>query len=241
MRTLHPIALAIALTTTLTAACGKGDSPTAPSPVTTTPPATATPAPVPTTPAAAYAGVYAGARGVNGTFEVSAAAGATSASGFVTIGGSGGTRVELAGTYDAATSTFAVSGGGFSFTARGEGAAASGTCRAPNGAECGVTATRVTSGTSGPERFCGPFNGAPQGRITFLISGGTATGFVSETEGHVNFSAPVSGSSIDITASVGDGHTGRATGTRSGNTWSGTWSNTYGERGTWSASPDGCR
>ncbi len=240
MRTLSPIALAIALATTLTAACG-GDPPTAPSPVTTAPPTTATPAPAPTTPAAAFAGIYAGAGGVNGTFEVSAAAGATSASGFATVGGSGGTRVDLSGTYDAATGSFTVSGGGISITARAEGAAVSGTCRAPNGSECGVTAARVTAGASAPERFCGPFNGAPQGRITFLISGGTATGFVSEAEGHVNFSAPVSGSSLDITASVGDGHTGRAVGTRSGNTWSGSWSNTYGERGTWSASPEGCR
>ncbi|MGE3278125.1 MAG: hypothetical protein AB7O67_23695, partial [Vicinamibacterales bacterium] len=179
MRTLHPFALTAMLAVTLSAACGKNDSPTGPSPVTAAPPAAAPPAAsAPVAPAATYAGVFAGAGGANGSIELRTSQGVAaqasirtlataSASGFVTVAGTGGSRVDLTGTFDTVTGTFAVTGGGYSVNARVTGSAVSGTCRTPSGAECGVVATEVTSAASAPGQFCGPFNGAPQGRIVF--------------------------------------------------------------------------
>jgi hypothetical protein len=184
--------LAGAASTLLVAACGGGGSGSD----------------APTTPAVkantTYQGVF--ASGVErGTLSLVAGSPAT---GTLTIGAA--QPVPLSGTFTAANSSFAMTGGGYSLMASaGAGGTIKGTVTGGNITGTGVVAALEAPSTATPTRYCGVYTGDDAGMVEFTVLGSSAVAVVNGMGGGFTMNGSVSGSSATLTATGTEPGTGR--------------------------------
>lgn len=218
MSSLRPLA-AVMAALSLVACSSSSDSPTASNNTTVT-----------------YEGVF--ATGTQ-TGTVSLVAGSP-ATGSLKI--SGASTVSLSGSYNSATSTFALTGGGYALAATVDANKnVSGTLTGSSAATTGVVAALAVAAGEPKTTWCGTFNGTNSGKLNLIIKGNTASALAVETTGEgTNLTGTVNGAGVTLgwkpMISPGVYGTGTATGTISGATITGIWSNTLGEHGNWTAS-----
>jgi hypothetical protein len=177
-----------------------------------------------------YKGTFAG-KGEGGAIDVTVAAGGAAVSqkslhimAVLTVSGTlkvtGGATITITGTYDDATKTLTIAGGGYSFTGTLGATGITGTYTSPSGS--GTFA--VLSG-AGSKAYCGTYTGASSGVWNFTINGGNLLGSYSDTKGT---GGPLVGTAtpdgaVDMPAVKAKGQvTGdTATGTYEGGTWTG--------------------
>ncbi len=138
-----------------------------------------------------------------------------------TIKITGGATAQITGTFDDATGTLTITGGGYTFTGKLSANGISGTYSGPNGS--GAFSV-LSGGTS--KNYCGTYGVGTSttgaGVWNFTINGSTLVGSFSGTDGQAGpLSGTVTGDKVDINA-------GGAKGTVSGDTASGTY-----DKGSW--------
>ena len=189
---------------------------------------------------ATYSGAFAtGTR--SGTITLVAGSPAT---GSLNIAGS--VVASLSGTYSASTSSFSMSGGGFTLAATVDANnQLSGTLTGSTAGTTGVVVGIAVASGKTNTTYCGTFSGTSAGTEDAVIVGSTVTALAVDTNGQGSvITGTVSGSTVTLSwkplLSPGVYGVGTATGTISGSTISGTWSASQGEKGTFTASSAGC-
>lgn len=189
-----------------------------------------------------YKGTFAGAGGDGGAIEVtvaSATAGKQSihiltvnqVSGTLHL--SAGGSVTITGTFDDATKTLSITGGGYSFTGTATSDGVTGTYSGPKGTG---TFSVFASATAVP--YCGTFSGGAQGVWNFVVNDTKLSGsaVTDGGDGDTLTGTVTGGTTISLTTANGS----TADGTISGNTATGTWKNVAGNvTGTWTGTA-GC-
>ncbi len=158
----------------------------------------------------------------------------------ITLGG--GKTISLTGTYDAATKTLTITGGGYTLTGTLTGSTLSGTYTGPNGA--GSFALQAAT-TGAVNVYCGTYVGTAVagGGSWNLVQGADnkLSGSYTPTAGGGSglLSGTLSGTAITLSATSG----AVAIGTLSGDTINGTYgtSATDSKAGTWTGSKSACK
>lgn len=156
----------------------------------------------------------------------------------ITLGG--GKTVSLTGTYDAATKTLTITGGGYTLTGTLTGSTLSGTYTGPNGA--GSFALQAAT-TGAVNVYCGTYKGTTTGGGSWnLVQGADnkLSGSYTESAGGSGLlSGTLAGTAITLSATSG----AVAIGTLSGDTINGTYgtSATDSKAGTWTGSTGACK
>lgn len=113
--------------------------------------------------------------------------------------------VSLSGTFTAATSTFALSGGGYSVNASpGTGGSLTGTITGTGISGTGTLAALDASTTATPAHYCGIVYGDDAGMIEFFFLGASAVGVHSGMGGSFSLNGSASGSSATLSATKPD-------------------------------------
>lgn len=173
-----------------------------------------------------YQGVF--ASGVErGTISLVSGSPAT---GSLTVGAA--QPVSLTGTFNAAASTFSLTGGGYTVAAEAAaGGAIKGTVTGAGITGTGMLAALDASTGTTPTRYCGVYTGDDAGMVEFTFLGSSAAAVVNGMGGGFIMNGTVSGSSATFTATGTEPGTGRtntvtATVTISGSSITGTGTST---------------
>ena len=153
----------------------------------------------PTVPAnATYQGVF--ASGVErGTVSLVSGSPAT---GSLVVGAA--QPVALSGTFTASTSTFSMTGGGYTLTASaGSGGTIKGTVTGNGITGIGVLAALEASGAASPTRYCGVYTGDDAGMVEFTVLGSAAIAVVNGMGGGFTMNGSASGNTATLTATGG--------------------------------------
>jgi hypothetical protein len=157
----------------------------------------------------------------------------------ITLGG--GKTFSLTGTYDAATKTLTIAGGGYTLTGTLTGSTLSGTYTGPNGAGSFALQAAVTGAVN---VYCGTYKGtgAPGGGSWNLVQGADnkLSGSYTESAGGSGLiTGTLAGTAITLATSTG----GVAVGTLSGTSISGTYGVSAADQsaGTWTGSTGACK
>jgi hypothetical protein len=152
----------------------------------------------------------------------------------------GGKTVSVTGTFDAATSTLTITGGGYTLTGKLTGSTLSGTYTGPNGAG----SFALQAATSGAVQvFCGTYVSTPAGEGSGtwnLVQGADnklSGSYTEATGGSGLLSGTLTGSAIALTVSTG----GVANGTLTGDKIDGTYGESAAKTdGTWTGTKGAC-
>jgi len=130
------------------------------------------------------------------------------ATGTLTVGAA--QPVSLSGTFTTSSSTFSMTGGGYSITTS---AGASGTIKGTvtgNGITgTGVLAALEAPSSATPTRYCGVYTGDDAGMVEFTVLGSSAVAVVNGMGGGFTMNGSVSGSSATLTATGTEPGTGK--------------------------------
>jgi len=184
-----------------------------------------------TGPFTSYVG-FAGNNGVTGLLQLNATSPATGS-----IKWNGGATTALAGTYDAATGKFVVTGSdGATITATASGASLTGAISGPPKPYGGAGVWALGSSATTPvNRYCGATSGATAGTVILLSAGSNILGLWINSSGSMLLNG--SGGNGWVYAAGGGAQMYFAA-TGSGSSYSGTWAHVNDTAGAWSVS--GC-
>jgi hypothetical protein len=165
------------------------------------------------------------------------AAGATNTV-VATVNLGGGKTFSLTGTYDEATKTLTITGGGYTLTGTLTGSTLSGTYTGPNGAGSFALQAALAGAVN---VYCGTYKGTTSGSGSWNMVQGAdnkLSGSYTETTGGSGLlSGTLAGSAITLSVSTG----GVAVGTLSGDTINGTYGASAGDtKGTWTGAKGSC-
>ena len=189
-------------------------------------------------PRTTYEGVFAtGSKG--GVVQLVSGAPATG-----TLTMKGGSTVALIGSYNTATETFTMSGGGYDLTAAGEGVHhVAGPLAGATPAASGVLTAYATD--AAPQlKVCGTFAGSMVGTLNAVVSGTSISAVAVDAAGNgMTANGTINGNALSFDwkplGNMPSNVTGSATGALTGPTsGAGTWSMSNGQKGTWTAA--GC-
>jgi len=152
----------------------------------------------------------------------------------------GGKTISVTGTFDAATSTLTITGGGYTLTGKLTGSTLSGTYTGPNGA--GSFALQAAA-SGAVQVFCGTYVSTPAGEGSGtwnLVQGADnklSGSYTEATGGSGLLSGTLTGSAIALTVSTG----GVANGTLTGDKIDGTYGESAAKTdGTWTGTKGAC-
>lgn len=191
-----------------------------------------------TMPRVTYEGVFAtGSRG--GIVQLVSGSPATG-----TLSMKGGSTIALVGTYNTATESFAMTGGGYSVNASADGAHhVAGPLSASTAAASGVL-TAYSTDAAPQIKVCGTFSGSMSGTLNAVVSGSNISAVAVDAAGNgMTANGTLNGSAISFEwkplGTIPSNVTGSATGSLTGPTsGAGTWQLSNGQKGSWTAA--GC-
>jgi hypothetical protein len=188
-----------------------------------------------------YKGTFAGAGGEGGSIDVTVATSGTTTKAVHplavqqvtgTVRVTGGASITVTGSFDDATKTLTITGGGYSFTGSATSDGASGTYTGPTG----KGAFTVLAGANAIP-YCGTFAGGAKGVWNFVVNGAVLSGTAIDDKGNPDtLTGTVTGNAVSITTK----NASTAAGTISGSAAMGTYENKAANlNGTWTGTA-GC-